>query len=115
MRKTTIVLLLLSLTANAAMPRCLDAKMADAIFKAEGGSKTKWLYGVKSVRVNNGHEARKVTMMSVRNNWSRWEQAGKPGKFIPFMAARWCPVSVDSVGNRNWTRNVTKLMGKDAL
>lgn len=110
-----LALLLLPSVAMAAPPQGFADKMADAIYIAEGGSKTKWPYGVKSVKVKDTAEARKVTINSVNNNWQRWEKAGKPGAFIPFMAARWCPVATDPTGNKNWTANVTKLMGKDAL
>jgi hypothetical protein len=110
-----VLLLLASLQVNAACPPGFPEKMADVIYKAEGGSKTKWPYGVKSVKVKDAAEARRVTINSVKNNWRRWEKAGKPGGFIPFMAARWCPVAADPVGNKNWTANVTRLMGKDAL
>lgn len=105
-----LALALLPAMAMAAPPAGFADKMADAIYKAEGGSKTKWPYGVKSVKVKDAAEARRVTINSVNNNWRRWEQAGKPGEFIPFMAARWCPVAADPVGNKNWTANVTRLM-----
>jgi hypothetical protein len=108
------ILLLAVLQADAACPPGFTEKMADAIYKAEGGSKTKWPYGVKSVKAKNAAEARRITINSVKNNWRRWEQAGKPGEFAPFMAARWCPAAADPTGNKNWTRNVTKFMGKDA-
>lgn len=98
------------LNCSAAMPKGFDAKMADAIYKAEGGNKTKWPYGVKSVKIASVAEARRVTLISVRNNWGRWERAGKPESFVKFMARRWCPESADPVGHVNWIKNVGKTI-----
>ena len=114
MKALTLTIILLTATARASMPDGFEERMADAIWKAEGGSKTKWPYGVKSVKVVSVAEARRVTINSVRNNWRRWEKAGKPEPFIKFMARRWCPELSDPVGHRNWVRNMTVLMGKNS-
>jgi len=82
-------------------------KMADAIYKAEGGANTKHPYGVKSVSTT---DARKTTLVSINNNWKRWQQAGSKGDFVDFMANRWCPVVSDPVGNKNWKVNVKKML-----
>lgn len=102
------VLLLCAVQASATppMPAGFEQRMADAIWIAEGGSKTRWPYGVKSVKVSSVAEARRVTVNSVRNNWVRWHAAGKPEPFVQFMARRWCPPSADPVGHRNWVKNV---------
>lgn len=105
-----LLVLFACLNCSAAMPKGFDAKMADAIWKAEGGHKTKWPYGVKSVKVSSVAEARRVTLVSVRNNWNRWERAGKPEPFVRFMARRWCPESADPVGHVNWIKNVGRSM-----
>jgi hypothetical protein len=117
------MLLLLALTANAAPPEGFPAKMADAIYKAEGGTKACVPYGVLSIKPPASAKtpaelsawARRITLNSVNNNWRRWEAAGKPGTFVAFFADRWCPPSADPQGNRNWKRNVAFLLGKDSL
>ena len=81
-------------------------RLADAIYWAEGGPKTRWPYGITSVKVRDAAHARKVCLTTIRNNWSRWERAGRPGNFIDFLADRYCPPSADPAGNRNWKRNV---------
>lgn len=89
----------------------LDAeRLADAIYKAEGGDKAKAPYGILSVKVANREEARRVCINTIRNNLKRWEKAGKPGDYIDFLADRYCPPSVDQIGNKNWKRNVKALM-----
>lgn len=89
----------------------LDAeRMADCIYQAEGRAKTRHPYGVLSVRTANHAEARQVCIRSIKNNWTRWQKAGRPGDFVAFMAARWVPASVDPVGHRNWIANMRRLM-----
>jgi hypothetical protein len=92
-------------------------KMADAIYKAEGGTKAKSPYGVLSINLKGKTpeakkaEARQITINSIRNNWKRWLATDKTKDFVDFMADRWCPISADPVGNRNWKSNVKKFMG----
>jgi hypothetical protein len=87
-------------------------RLADAIYVAEGGSKTRHPYGVLSVKVRTEAEARHVCLVSITNNLARWERAGRPEPFILFMARRWAPVGAanDPHGlNLNWVRNVTRI------
>jgi len=81
-----------------------------AIYVAEGGAKAKVPYGILSVKVRDAAHARRVCGATVRNNWVRWEKAGKPGSFIAFLGARYCPPAADPVGHRNWVRNVASLL-----
>lgn len=108
MKKFILFLLL----ANAALACPYAERMADAIYKAEGGPKARKPYGVLSIPVRDEAHARQITLNSIRNNWKRWEKAGKPGDFVDFMADRWCPPSVDPVGNRNWKKNVKYFLSK---
>ena len=102
----TIALSLL-LTANAL---ALDAnRIADAIYRAEGGAKAKAPYGILSIPVRDAKHARQICLNTIKNNHKRWIAAGRPGSFIDFLADRYCPASVDPVGNRNWKRNVNAL------
>ena len=93
-------------------------KMADAIYKAEGGEKAKSPYGVLSIKLKGKTpdakkaEARQITINSIRNNWKRWQSTDKKQEFVDFMADRWCPPSADPVGNRNWKNNVKRLLEK---
>lgn len=84
-------------------------KIVDAIYIAEGGSKTKHPYGILSVKVKNAKEARKVCFNTVRNNHRRWIKAGRPGDFIDFLQKRYCPVGAEndpSGLNIHWQKNV---------
>jgi len=84
-------------------------RIADVIWRIEGGAKTRHPYGVMSVATSN---PRQVCINSIRNNYARWKRAGNPGQFSRFMANRWCPMASDPVGNRNWINNFNKLAGE---
>jgi len=103
--------LLISLLAFSAHAKSLDAdKIANAIYRAEGGAHTRFPYGVMSVKAANANEARHICILTIQNNWQRWQAAGGHtracGDFIDFLADHYCPPSVDPVGNANWKRNV---------
>jgi hypothetical protein len=104
-----LVLALLCLSARAALPDAEAVKLVDAIYLLEGGAKTRWPYGIKSVKVEGEQGARRVCFRTVQNTHTRWIAAGRPGKFTDFLADRYCPPSADPVGNRNWKINITAL------
>lgn len=114
MKNIIAIILLAALPAIAAPPLGYADRMSDKIFIAEGGAKTRYPYGVKSIKppasvktqAQRRQWARRITINSINNNWKRWELSGKPGRFEHFMADRWCPASSDPQGNRNWKKNV---------
>jgi hypothetical protein len=86
-------------------------RLADAIYKSEGGKKTSSPYGVQSVKVSGEEEARRVSINTARNNYQRWLKAdkkweGKPVTYIEFLSNRHTPPSTAPEGNRNWKYNV---------
>ena len=109
--KTYLLIIFAALPALAGHPD--PGRLADAIYRAEGGAKARSPYGVLSVKVKDQADARRVVLISIQNNWKRWEKAGRPGEFIDHMADRWCPASSDPVGNRNWKSNVTKIYNQN--
>jgi len=84
-------------------------KMVQAIYRAEGGEKTRFPYGVMSVKCASKADAERVCRNTVVNNWNRWIKAGQPGEFVVYLAGKYCPVSADPVGNRRWIANVSKF------
>ena len=98
--------------AAAPLPEAEVNRLADAIYRAEGGAKARAPYGILSVKVANEADARRVCMNTIRNNWTRWEKAGRPGLYVDFLADKYCPPSADLVGNRNWKKNVGKIWGR---
>jgi hypothetical protein len=76
-----------------------------AIWCAEGGDRTRFPYGIKSVRTD---DPRQVCLNTVCNQWERWNGTGC---FIDSLADRYCPPGVDPVGNARWKRNVKVMVG----
>jgi hypothetical protein len=78
-------------------------KLADAIYKAEGGAKTNFPYGVRSIDTKGNKEyAQKICLNSIRNAQKRWKKAGEPEDFVTFMGRRYIPPKE----NPNWVRLV---------
>jgi hypothetical protein len=63
-------------------------------------------YGILSVPIQDAQHARDVCLATIRANWRRWQNAGRPGPFIPFLARRYCPPAHDRRGHLNWVANV---------
>lgn len=81
-----------------------------AIYRVEGGDKTKYPYGIKSVKVSGKDEAKRVCENTVRNNLARWRKAGAKGEYLDFLADRYCPPSADPKGNLNWKNNIKLII-----
>ena len=106
--KSVFAGLLFSLSALAAS----DDAIADAIYRVEGGSRARVPYGILSVQVRDEAHARRICLNTIRNNRIRWIKAGQPGAYLDYLADRYCPRSADSVGNKNWKRNIHKLVNE---
>ena len=106
--KVTILTLLLSfclVTAHA----FTDEQIVNAIFKAEGGYKATYLYGIVSVPYENEAEARQICFNTVRNNRVRFANQTKYTDYLEFLASRYCPIGADNDPrglNKNWLGNV---------
>lgn len=81
-----------------------------AIYRAEGGDKTRFPYGIVSVNTHGDKElARRICLKTVQHRYRQWVEQGKPGSFTAFLGRSYCPVgaSNDPKGvNGNWVRNV---------
>lgn len=84
--------------------------IASAVKKAENNGRN---HGVLSVSTANEGEASQVLDNSIYNNFVRWHEAGRPGKFIDFMQQRWAPIGAKNDPknlNKNWSPNVRKAL-----
>ncbi len=100
-----ILAILLTISAgyhshSADVPSINIPKLADAIYLAEGGHKTKHPYGILSIKTAN---PRQVCIRTITNRLKTWD--GK-GSFIAYLGVKYCPPSADPIGHRNWVRNV---------
>lgn len=102
--KRTVLISLLALSAHA---QAMDAeKIADAIYRAEGGERARVPYGILTVKVHDVFDARNHCLSIIQKNFRAWQDAGAHGDFIDFLADHYCPPAVDPVGNSNWKHNV---------
>lgn len=104
------ILALSTSTACARLPDAYAAKMADAIYRLEGGPRAGVPYGIKSVKVRSAAHARLLCIQTIQNNHDRWLAARRPGHFFDFLANRYCPIASDPKGNANWKRNIHRIM-----
>lgn len=105
-----IVLLVLSFVLclyGAELPPADQEKIADAIYRVEGGEHTSHPYGILSVKTDN---PRKVCITTIRRNFERWQKS-RETNFFEFLGNRYCPPSVDQKGNHNWKSNIISILG----
>ncbi len=86
-----------------------DNQIADAIFKAEGGYKATYLYGIRSVKYSDEADARRICKNTIRNQRRRHDNHDCGLTFIECLSKRYCPIGAknDPKGlNKYWLRNV---------
>lgn len=87
-------------------------KIVNAIYIIEGGTRARKPFGVLSVPCKDYADCRKICRNTVRNNYKRWERAGRPGDYLEFLAARYCPVGAenDNGTNKFWLTNLRRIL-----
>lgn len=113
--KALVFISILSFSTRAGIIDAEVNKIVDCIYIIEGGAKTSFPYGIKSIKYSGpaaGRKAwaRKICFNTVKNNHARWEKSDKNKEFFVFLADRYCPKAADPTGNRNWVKNIYKLM-----
>jgi len=96
-----------------------------SIYRAEGGEKTKYPFGIKSLKYENRTDrnlskydwAKMICRNTVVNNLARWEKTGDKVTYLQFLANRYCPINGDLTEdehrlNGNWLRLVTYFLTK---
>lgn len=85
-------------------------KWADAIFKAEGGYKATYLYGIRSIPYKDEAEARQICKNTVYNTLVKYRESrcGKGESDIDCLARRYCPIgsNTDNGTCKYWKKNV---------
>jgi hypothetical protein len=109
MRLTLAILLCWSVAAEPLSPR-LAGDIADALWLAEGGHRARQHFGITTVMVRDYAHARAITLAVIRQEWDRWERAGRRGPFVDALCARWCPRKTDPRGNANLRRNMRLIL-----
>ena len=107
--KAVIPILLLSVACSASA-QIQAQRVANAIYRIEGGRLAKVPYGILSIHVQSRVQARRVCLNTIRHTYARWKAAGARGSFWNALADRYCPPSVDPQGNRRWKRNIRAML-----
>jgi len=82
-------------------------KIVNSIYKIEGGVRTKYPFGIKSIDTGGNYDkAKRICENTVQNNYIRWQKSGKTNDFLNFLADKYCPPIDDKQGNINWKRNI---------
>lgn len=89
-------------------------KIASAIYKAEGGAKTRHPYGI--LKKYKKTSPRQACLNTIRSKYKAWKAINGPKKpFLEYLASKYCPVGADNdpTGlNVNWLRNVSFYMNR---
>jgi len=94
-----------------------DSAIANAIFKAEGRYKAKFLYGIVSVHYKDETDARRICLNTIRNHKKRHASHNCGLDFISCLGSRYCPINCDNdLGtNKFWIKNVKYFLRKEQL
>ena len=89
-------------------------KLANAIYLAEGGARTKYPYGIlRKYKQTSPRQACINTINHAKRDYALARSEKRD--FITFLGLRYCPLQAknDSKGlNKNWVKNVKKLYYK---
>ena len=84
--------------------------LVDSIYKAEGGEKASVPYGLiySGWCKQEPGWCRYYASEIVSIKYAQWVRHGRPGEFIDYLGASYCPPSAHPL-NANWTRNVKRF------
>ena len=85
-----------------------ETRLANAIYRAEGGAHTVWPYGIKQRFQHT--TPRQACINTIRHQMRNWEADGRPAIFVDYLADRYCPKSADPIGHAKWIKNVSYFM-----
>lgn len=87
-------------------------EICSAIYIIEGGEKTNYLYGIKSVNCDGKEDCKNVCFNTVDNNIKRYNEYGhkKFGSYLEFLQSRYCPLS--DKGCEHWLPNLMFYLEK---
>ena len=92
-----------------------NAEIVNAIFKAEGGYKATYLYGIRSISYKDEAEARRICFNTVKNQRIRHFKHTCGKTYMVCLRDRYCPLEAknDPKGlNSNWLKNVMYFLRK---
>lgn len=82
-------------------------RLADAIYLAEGGAKTKHPYGILTKYKTT--TPRQACINTIYSKYGDWWAAGRPGTYLEYLASKYAPIGATNDPtnlNQNWLKNV---------
>lgn len=101
--------------AQVTAPAYTNEQIADAIYRAEGGEKTRHPYGILSVKVSGKEEARRVCLNTIRKQRKRHADHACGFSFLECLQRRYAPIGAFNDPrnlNSNWLKNVKYFLEK---
>ena len=93
-----------------------DSEICAAIYQAEGGSKTKYPYGIRSVNCETKEECKAICERTVRRSRARLAKNRRDDThLIDELQKRYCPIGADNDPNglnHHWEKNVIFYLAK---
>ena len=115
MKLLSLCLPMLLISCQPCMAQEIDVlRLKEAIYRAEGGIKSKSPYGILSVPCKGKGHCGKICENTIRNNLRRWHRTGRKVPFLTFLAGKYAPVGSDTDNgtNRHWLGNVRAIYDK---
>lgn len=81
-------------------------RLADAIYKAEGGARTRHPYGIMERYKHT--TPREACINTLKHKYRDWVASGSRGDYLEYLAAKYAPVGCDTDNGTNhyWLKNV---------
>jgi hypothetical protein len=114
--RTTILLLictLLLIGSCYAEPVYTNEEICESVFIIEGGLKTLYPYGIRSVYCSGVEDCKQICLNTVQNNKVRYAEFGykKYKTYLEYLSSRYCPITVP--GCENWLPNLKFYLNKE--
>ena len=91
-------------------------RLANAIYKAEGGAKTSHPYGILAKYKHT--TPRQACINTCRNQWKRHQAHNCRKDYLTCLRNRYCPIGAENDPgnlNKNWLNNVRHFLNSDSL
>lgn len=91
-------------------------RLAESIYRAEGGTKAKKPYGILSIPCEGKEHCGRICRNTIRNNLKRWNNAGRKEPYLQFLANRYAPLFAENDPNglnNHWLSNVRSIYGSN--
>ena len=106
----SLLMIYIQVASASEEPYYQTSDIVNAIWIIEGGLKTDWPFGIKSVYCKDYQACKKICKNTVENNRVRYINYGykQEKDFTTFLAKRYCPTDWET-----WLKNLKYFLNKD--